>query len=87
MTGVQTCALPISLCWNSYRHLELYFAVPCSGMVLHTLNLRLHPKQVLALKTRATEMLYGGAAGSSPPQHGRRAARQVLSRARSIPPR
>src|SRR5579871_2675368 len=30
-----------TLCWNSYRHLELYFAVPCYGAVLHTLNLRL----------------------------------------------
>ena len=30
-----------TLCWNSFRHLELYFAVPCYGAVLHTLNLRL----------------------------------------------
>ena len=35
-----------TLCWNSFRHLELYFAVPCSGMVLHTLNLRLPPDQL-----------------------------------------
>ncbi len=35
-----------TLCWNSFRHLELYFAVPCSGMVLHTLNLRLSPDQL-----------------------------------------
>ena len=35
-----------TLCWNSYRHLELYFAVPCSGMVLHTLNLRVPPDQL-----------------------------------------
>jgi acyl-CoA synthetase (AMP-forming)/AMP-acid ligase II len=27
--------------WNSYRHLEIYYAVPCMGAVLHTLNLRL----------------------------------------------
>ena len=27
--------------WNSRRHLELYFAVPCTGRVLHTLNIRL----------------------------------------------
>ncbi|MDX2379341.1 MAG: fatty acid--CoA ligase, partial [Acidimicrobiia bacterium] len=26
--------------WNSARHLELYFAAPCSGRVLHTLNIR-----------------------------------------------
>jgi fatty-acyl-CoA synthase len=23
-----------TLCWNSYRHLELYFAAPCAGLVL-----------------------------------------------------
>jgi fatty-acyl-CoA synthase len=30
-----------TLAWNSYRHLECYFAVPCTGRVLHTLNPRL----------------------------------------------
>jgi len=32
-----------TLAWNSYRHLECYFAIPCSGRILHTLNLRLGP--------------------------------------------
>jgi fatty-acyl-CoA synthase len=32
--------------WNGHRHLELYFAAPCSGRVLHTANVRLHPDQV-----------------------------------------
>src|SRR5713226_8395032 len=35
-----------TLCWNSFRHLELYFAVPCYGAVLHTLNLRLPSDQL-----------------------------------------
>jgi fatty-acyl-CoA synthase len=35
-----------SLAWNSYRHLELYYAVPCMGAVLHTLNLRLSAEQL-----------------------------------------
>jgi acyl-CoA synthetase (AMP-forming)/AMP-acid ligase II len=30
-----------TLAWNSFRHLEVYYAVPCMGAVLHTLNLRL----------------------------------------------
>jgi fatty-acyl-CoA synthase len=30
-----------TLAWNSYRHVEAYFGVPCSGRVLHTLNVRL----------------------------------------------
>ena len=32
--------------WNSYRHLEVYYAVPCMGAVLHTLNLRLSPQDL-----------------------------------------
>ena len=26
--------------WNDQEHLEAYFAVPCMGAVLHTLNIR-----------------------------------------------
>ncbi len=32
--------------WNNARHLELYFAVPCIGAVLHTLNVRLFPQHL-----------------------------------------
>ncbi len=35
-----------TLCWNSSRHLELYFAIPCYGAVMHTLNLRLPSDQL-----------------------------------------
>jgi len=35
-----------TLAWNNYRHLELYYAIPCMGAVLHTLNLRLFPEQL-----------------------------------------
>jgi fatty-acyl-CoA synthase len=30
-----------TLCWNHYAHMECYFGIPCGGLVLHTLNLRL----------------------------------------------
>lgn len=30
-----------TMAWNGYRHLEVYYATPCMGAVLHTLNLRL----------------------------------------------
>src|SRR5919205_182066 len=33
--------------WNTARHLELYFAAPCSGRVLHTLNIRLFPDDIV----------------------------------------
>jgi len=32
--------------WNTFQHLELYYAVPCSGAVVHTLNIRLFPDQL-----------------------------------------
>ncbi|WP_409291724.1 long-chain fatty acid--CoA ligase [Peribacillus sp. SCS-37] len=35
-----------TLAWNHHRHLEAYFAVPCSGAVLHTINIRLAPQQI-----------------------------------------
>jgi fatty-acyl-CoA synthase len=31
--------------WNTARHLELYFAAPCSGRVAHTLNIRCSPSR------------------------------------------
>lgn len=36
-----------TLAWNTYRHFEAYFAVPCMGAVLHTINLRLFPEQIV----------------------------------------
>lgn len=30
-----------TLAWNDHRHLEAYFAAPCMGAVLHTINVRL----------------------------------------------
>ncbi|MEM4224313.1 MAG: AMP-binding protein, partial [Metallosphaera sp.] len=35
-----------SIAWNTSRHLELYFAVPLSGGVLHTVNVRFHPREM-----------------------------------------
>jgi fatty-acyl-CoA synthase len=32
--------------WNHQEHMEAYFAVPCLGAVLHTLNIRLFPEQL-----------------------------------------
>src|SRR4051812_7319787 len=41
--GISPDARVATFAWNSARHLELYFAAPCSGRVLHTLNIRLFP--------------------------------------------
>lgn len=35
-----------TLAWNHHRHLEAYFAIPCSGAVLHTINIRLSPRHI-----------------------------------------
>jgi len=35
-----------SLCWNTHRHLELHFAVPCINAVLHTVNVRFSPDEI-----------------------------------------
>jgi fatty-acyl-CoA synthase len=35
-----------TLAWNGYRHLEAYFAIPCTGRVLHTVNIRLSADEV-----------------------------------------
>jgi fatty-acyl-CoA synthase len=32
--------------WNNQTHMEAYFAIPCMGAVLHTLNIRLFPEQL-----------------------------------------
>lgn len=33
--------------WDTHRYLECFFAVPMAGMVLHTVNVRLSPEQLL----------------------------------------
>jgi fatty-acyl-CoA synthase len=35
-----------TLLWNQPEHLELYFALPAMGAIIHTLNPRLHPDEL-----------------------------------------
>ncbi len=44
-----------TLAWNSYRHLEIYYAVPCMGAVLHTLNLRLSAEHLAYIINHAED--------------------------------
>ena len=46
-----------TLCWNSFRHLELYFAIPCYGAVIHTLNLRLASDQLAYIINHADDQV------------------------------
>lgn len=42
-----------TLAWNTYRHLELYYAVSGSGGVIHTMNPRLFPEQIAYIANHA----------------------------------
>ena len=44
-----------TLCWNSGSHLAAYLAVPAIGRVLHTLNLRLFPRQIAWIANHADD--------------------------------
>ncbi|MEA2172225.1 MAG: hypothetical protein QOF76_5525, partial [Solirubrobacteraceae bacterium] len=41
--------------WNNQEHLEAYLAVPAMGAVLHTLNVRLFPEQVIYIANHAED--------------------------------
>lgn len=51
--GIEQGERVATLLWNQVEHLELYFAVPCSGAVLHTLNPRLHPHELAYIAAHA----------------------------------
>jgi len=44
--GVKPGDRVATLLWNQPEHLEVYFAVPLMGAVIHTLNPRLHPDEL-----------------------------------------
>ena len=44
--GVRRGDRVATFAWNNQRHFELYFAIPCTGAVLHTLNIRLFDEQL-----------------------------------------
>ena len=41
--------------WNHHRHLEAYFAIPCSGALLHTINIRLAPEHIIYIINHAED--------------------------------
>ena len=55
--GVGAGDIVAFLDWDSYRYLEAYFAVPGMGAVLHTVNARLSPDQVLFTMNHAQDMV------------------------------
>ena len=43
--------------WNNAEHLEAYLAVPAMGAVLHTLNIRLFPEQLIHVANHAEDQV------------------------------
>ena len=59
-TALDTLGVPAdgrvaTFCWNTAAHLELYLAAPCTGRVLHTLNIRLFPEQLVYIANHAED--------------------------------
>jgi len=44
-----------TLAWNGYRHFEVYYAVAGSGAVIHTINPRLFPDQIVYIANHAED--------------------------------
>src|SRR6202158_3619869 len=55
--GVKPGDRVATFAWNNARHLELYFAVPCMGAVLHPLNLRLPADQLIFIVQHADDQV------------------------------
>jgi acyl-CoA synthetase (AMP-forming)/AMP-acid ligase II len=55
--GVEFGDRVATMAWNGYRHMELYYGVSGSGAVLHTLNPRLHPDQVVWIADHAEDQV------------------------------
>ncbi|MFB7783149.1 long-chain fatty acid--CoA ligase [Streptomyces vinaceus] len=53
--GVQQDDRVATLMWNNAEHVEAYFAIPSMGAVLHTLNLRLPPEQLVFIVNHAVD--------------------------------
>ncbi|HET6816001.1 MAG TPA: fatty acid--CoA ligase [Mycobacteriales bacterium] len=53
--GVKGDARVGTFMWNNQEHLEAYLAIPSMGAVLHTLNIRLFPEQVVYIANHAED--------------------------------
>ena len=53
--GVSNGQRIATLAWNGYRHMEVYYAAGGSGAVVHTINPRLHPDQLVWIADHAED--------------------------------
>jgi fatty-acyl-CoA synthase len=55
--GAQQGDRVATFAWNHHRHLEAYYGISASGLVLHTLNLRLHPDDLAYIANDAGDTI------------------------------
>lgn len=55
--GVRRGDRVATFAWNNARHLEIYWAVPCMGAVLHPINLRLPGDQIAYIAHHADDQV------------------------------
>jgi fatty-acyl-CoA synthase len=55
LAGMARADRVATLIWNHAGHLECYLGVPVAGGVLHTLNLRLHPRELAYIANQARD--------------------------------
>lgn len=55
--GVKPGDRVATFAWNTYQHMELYFAIPGAGAVCHTLNLRLFAEQLVYIINHAEDKI------------------------------
>ena len=53
--GVERDDRVATFMWNNQTHVEAYFAIPCMGAILHTLNIRLFPEQLAFIINHAQD--------------------------------
>jgi fatty-acyl-CoA synthase len=53
--GVRDDDRVATLMWNNAEHVEAYYAIPAMGAILHTLNLRLPPEQLVWIVSHAVD--------------------------------
>ncbi|HEY2374678.1 MAG TPA: long-chain fatty acid--CoA ligase [Gemmatimonadaceae bacterium] len=51
--GIQRGDRVATFCWNHHQHVETYFAAPCMGAVVHTLNIRLGAEELSYIANHA----------------------------------
>ncbi len=55
--GLEPQARCATIAWNNRRHLEAYFGISSAGFVLHTINPRLHPDQLVYIANHAEDRI------------------------------